>query len=112
MIAVSSSLMPREIPVAVGTDAAGSSAVLFTDIVAGYVSVAGVTAPHSLAVYGSRDGQAFEPLHDCDGQAAVMHVPAGGGDCVMPDVIEPTRFIKLIADADLGTDAIVLLSVC
>ena len=100
----------RNLPVTVGTAAASSTAMLMNDMAAGTVHVAGVTATHTLAVYGSVDGVAFTPLHGFDGQAATVRVAADGGSCAMPDAVYPLRFVKLVSGTDLGTAASVAIS--
>jgi hypothetical protein len=110
MIARAAFQEARTLPVAVGTAAATSSSMLMADIAAGAVIVEGVTSEHSLTVYGSTDGTTFVPLYGHDGQAATMPVPAGGGECVMPDAVHPLRYIRLVADSDLGTAVSVRVS--
>ncbi len=100
----------RNLPVFIGTSAATSSSMLVADMVAGIVTVSGVTSTHSIAVYGSSDNVTFAPLYGHDGQAATMAVPAEGGACVMPDAIYPTHYIKRVADSNLGTAASVMVS--
>lgn len=100
----------RSLPVAVGTATALSSSMFMADMAAGAVIVAGVSSTHSIAVYGSSDGATFVPLYGHDGQAATMLVPEAGGECTMPDAVYPTRYIRLVADADLGTTASVIVS--
>jgi hypothetical protein len=110
MIAVAAAELARHLPLTVGTASATSSSMLMADIAAGSVIVDGVASSRSLAVYGSTDGATFVPLYGHDGQAATMSVPAGGGECVMPDAVHPLRYIRLVADSDLGTAASVRLS--
>lgn len=107
MIAV---LARLEIPVAVGTATDASESLAISEIAGGYVTVAGVTASHALAVHGSCDGKAFVPLHDGDGQAVTLRVPPGGGQCALPDVTATMRYLKLIAAAELDATAIVLVT--
>ena len=100
----------RNLPVTVGTAVQSSTAMLMGDMAAGMVIVEGVTVTHTLTVYGSSDGTTFAPLYGHDGQAAAMPVAADGGACVMPDAVYPLRFVKLVADASLGTAATVVIS--
>jgi hypothetical protein len=100
----------RNLPVTVGTAAASSTVMLMNDMAAGTVFVDGVTATHTLAVYGSGDGVTFVPLYGHDGQAATVAVPADGGACVLPDAVYPLRHVKLVSNTDMGTAAAVVLS--
>jgi len=100
----------RNLPVTVGTAAASSTVMLMNDMAAGTVFVDGVTATHTLTVYGSGDGVTFVPLYGHDGQAATVAVPASGGACVLPDAVYPLRFVKLVSNTDMGTAAAVVLS--
>ena len=110
MIAVAAAEAARHLPLTVGTASATSSSMLMADIATGSVIVDGVTSSHSLAVYGSTDGTTFVPLYGHDGQAAVMLVPEGGGECAMPDAVHPLRYIRLVASSELGTAASVIVS--
>jgi hypothetical protein len=101
----------RNLPATIGTAAASSTSLLIADMAAGTVHVDGVTATHTVAVYGSADGVTFVPLHGPDGQAATIAVPAAGGACTMPDAVYPLRFVKLVSGTDLGTAASVVVSV-
>jgi hypothetical protein len=100
----------RNLPVTVGTAVASSTAMLMGDMAAGIVYVDGVTASHTMAVYGSSDGTTFVPLYGFDGQAATVTVAADGGACSMPDAVYPLRFVKLVSGTDLGTAANVVIS--
>jgi hypothetical protein len=100
----------RNLPVTVGTAAASSTVMLMNDMAAGTVFVDGVTATHTLTVYGSDNGVTFVPLYGHDGQAATVAVPASGGACVLPDAVYPLRFVKLVSNSDMGTAAAVVLS--
>jgi len=100
----------RNLDIAIGTAVDASSSIPIGDMAGGTVLVDGVTSTHSIAVYGSNNGIGFAQLFGHDGQAATMLVPAGGGACAMPDAIYPTRYIKLVADTDLGTAAAVIVS--
>jgi hypothetical protein len=100
----------RNLPVTVGTAAASSTVMLMNDMAAGTVFVDGVTATHTLTIYGSGDGVTFVPLYGHDGQAATVAVPASGGACVLPDAVYPLRFVKLVSNTDMGTAAAVVLS--
>lgn len=88
-----------------------ASAVLFADMVAGVVHVAGVTASATVTVYASPDGVTFAPVYGSDGSPATLVIPQTGGAVVMPDAVRPLRFMKLVSDADLGTAASVIVSV-
>jgi hypothetical protein len=100
----------RNLPVTVGTAVGSSTVMLMSDMAAGTVYVDGVTATHSVTVYGSGDGVTFVPLYGHDGQAATIAVAADGGACVLPDAVYPLRHVKLVSDTDLGTAAVVVLS--
>jgi hypothetical protein len=110
MSATSFTHKTRNLPVTVGTAAASSTAMLMNDMAAGTVHVDGVTATHTLAVYGSGDGVTFVPLYGFDGQAATVSVNAAGGSVVLPDAVYPLRFVKLVSGTDLGTAASVVIS--
>jgi hypothetical protein len=100
----------RNLPVTVGTAVASSTAMLMGDMAAGIVHVDGVTASHTLAVYGSSDGTTFVPLYGFDGQPATVSVNAVSGSVVLPDTAYPLRFVKLVSGTDLGTAASVVIS--
>ncbi len=100
----------RQQVVTVSPSANEASAVLFADMVAGVVHVAGITASATVAVYGSPDGVAFGPVYGSDGTPATLAIPAAGGAVVMPDTVRPLRFVKLVSGTDLGTAASVVIS--
>jgi hypothetical protein len=110
MSAITLTHCTRNLPVTVGTAAASSTSMLMNDMAAGTLYVDGVTATHTLTVYGSGDGVTFVPLYGHDGQAATVAVPASGGACVLPDAVYPLRQLKLVSGTDLGTAAAVVLS--
>ena len=110
MSATSFTHKTRNLPVAVGTAAAASTAMLMNDMAAGMIHVDGVTASHTLTVYASGDGTTFVPLYGFDGQPATVNVNAAGGSAVLPDAVYPLRFVKLVTGTDMGTAASVVIS--
>ena len=100
----------RNLDMTVGTAVASSTSMLVGDMAAGTIHVSGVTATHSVAVYGSTDGSEYRALYGFDGQAATVTVPAGGGAVVLPDAFYALRFVKLVSDTDMGTAAAVTIS--
>jgi hypothetical protein len=96
--------------VAVSTAVAVSSTIDVRDMAAGMVYVSGVTASATISLFGSGDGVTFAALYGFDGQAATITVPASGGTSVLPDAVYPLKFLRLVADTDLGTSATVTVS--
>ena len=96
--------------ITVGTAVAHSTAFRMAEHAAGVLYVSGVTSTHTLAVYGSSDGQAYRAVYWNDGQPATIAVPADGGALALPDAAYPLRLVKLVSGTDLGTAASVTIT--
>lgn len=101
----------REQAVTISPTADNASAVLFADMVAGVVHVAGVTASATVTVYGSPDGVTFAPVYGSGGMPATLVIRQAGGAVAMPEAVRPLRFVKFVSDADLGAAANAIVSV-
>ena len=96
--------------ITVGTAVADSTVFRMAEHAGGVIHVSGVTDTHTLAVYGSHDGDTYRAVHWNDGQAATIAVPADGGVCALPDAAYPLRLVKLVSGTDLGTAANVTIT--
>ena len=110
MGASSFSRRTRNGPVAVATAVAGSSSVDMRDMVGGVLLVSGVTATHAFSVFASGDAVTFAALHDGGGSASTISVGDAGGAYYLPDAVFATKFVRFVADADIGTAAAVEIS--
>ena len=107
---ISATRRTQTVAVEAGTNTATSTPFLMADFAGGCLVVSGVTATATLALFGSSDGVQFAPLYNADGQAATCAVAATGGAIEMPDSCYPLRYVKLVADNQLGTAASVVVA--
>lgn len=80
------------------------------EMAAGTVYVSGVTASHTLTLYGSSSGETYLPAYGADGTPSTVTVPAAGGAVSLPATIAGMGYLKLVTGTDLGTAAVVLVT--
>lgn len=103
----------QHVAVVASTATSQGTTIRLDDAAGMMVSVAGAsTAATRLAVYGSHDDVTYAAVHGSDGAAAeVVLVSGTSATYPLPDAAFALRYVRLVADADLGTGASVTVSV-
>lgn len=113
----------------VGTVVSDSTTLRFDDMAGGSVVVSGInTAVTKFRVYGAANDSQYRELYEASGQASAITVARLSGTAVetvgtatvevtvytaidatyaMPDAAYPLRYVRLVADAEVGQSATV-----
>jgi hypothetical protein len=100
------------LPVSIGTATSSSSSIRTTDAAGMAVEIAErETAATRVAVFASHDDTSYRSLYGADGAAAeIVLGTATSGVHALPEAAFACSFVRLVADAELGTAAVCRVS--
>ncbi len=101
------------LPVVVSTDASSSTTIRTNNAAGAVVEIADRdTTATRVAVFGSTDDTSYRAVYGSDGVAAeIVLGSATSAAYALPDAAYGCSFVRLVADADLGTAAVCTVSV-